>query len=147
MLENSSTKQRQRSVFRRQTEEIRQLIKNQFDADLDLEFYVTSKRVYAFKGCDLGLKFARKGVHFGTLEKDGLRLSIEGSFIVGKIAKKNVLEVDDESAIKWLRGEDLEVSRGLQGYYIVKWREYFLGCGRASNGRLRNYVPKDRRIQ
>ncbi|MEM0100765.1 MAG: hypothetical protein QXI49_06645 [Candidatus Methanomethylicaceae archaeon] len=147
MFENSSTKQQQRSIFRCQTEKIRELIKNQFDVDLDLEFYVTSRRVYAFKGCDLGLKFVRKGIHFGTLEKDGIRLSIEGSFIVGKIAKKNILEIDDENAIKWLRGEDLEVNRELHGYYIVKWKEYFLGCGKASNGKLRNFVPKERRIK
>ncbi|MCS7097532.1 MAG: hypothetical protein NZ922_00910 [Candidatus Methanomethyliaceae archaeon] len=121
-------------------------MKTQFYADVDLEFYITSRRVYAFKGCNLELNFVRMGIHFGTLEEDGLRLSIEGSFIVGKVAKKNIIELSDEDAIKWLKGENLEVNKELKGYYIIKWMEYFLGCGKALNGKLINFVPKDRRI-
>lgn len=106
---------------------------------------MSGNRIYAFKGCDLRLDFERIGLYFGTLEKDGLRLSIEGSFIVGKLAKKNVLELKDDDAIRWLKGEDVEVDE-VDGYWIVKWGRYFLGCGKVSKGILKNYVPKDRRI-
>ncbi|MET1125017.1 MAG: hypothetical protein ABWW66_07155 [Archaeoglobaceae archaeon] len=136
--------QRQRGFLRCETEKIRELLRKQFGADVDLKFYVGGKgRVYAYKDCEFE---GRKGIYFGTLEKNGVRLSIEGSFIVGRIAEKNVVEVDDATALKWLRGEDLSVDEGMRGYYILKWGEYFLGCGKAANGVLRNYVPKERRL-
>ncbi len=101
-------------------------------------------RIYAFRQCNLELDKKREGIYFGTLEKDGLRLSIEGSFLVGKYAKKNVLEVDESTAMKWLSGEDIAAE--VEGYWIVKWGEYFLGCGKGNGKVLRNYVPKDRRV-
>lgn len=123
------------------------MIKEQFEADLDLDFYLSRNRVYAFRSCkiDIDVDFERVGIYFGTIEKDGLRLSIEGSFIVGKVAKKNVLELKDSEAVKWLKGENLKVEKS-DGYWIVKWGKYFLGCGKVSKGILKNYIPKDRRI-
>ncbi len=120
-------------------------MKKQFGADVDLRFYAGGKnRIYAYKDCEIEVEEKRRGIYFGTLEKDGLRLSIEGSFIVGKLAKKNVLEVDDEEAFEWLRGRDLE--KKVVGYWIVKWGEYYIGCGKGNGKVLRNYVPKDRRL-
>ncbi|MEM2070183.1 MAG: hypothetical protein QXE86_02145 [Archaeoglobaceae archaeon] len=145
MSSNSSSKQRQRSVFCGKVEEIRELLKKQFNADVDLKFFFGGKnRIYAYKNCEFK---GKKGIYFGTLEKDGIRLSIEGSFIVGRVAKSGIIEFDEEKALRWLKGEDLEVQKDLKGYYIVKWGNYFLGCGKASNGIIRNYVPKDRRIK
>jgi len=125
------------------------MLKEQFGVDVEgVRFYVGGKgRVYAYKECEFDEIAKHKGIYFGTLERDGLRLSIEGSFIVGKLARKNVIELDDESAVRWLAGEDVEVS--VRGYWILKWRgrDYFLGCGRGNGAVLRNFVPKDRRLQ
>ncbi|MDK2795047.1 MAG: hypothetical protein PWQ22_917 [Archaeoglobaceae archaeon] len=122
------------------------MLKNQFDAEVQLEFSIGSNgKIYAYKKCDFPLKNRSRGLYFGKIEKDGLRLSIEGSFIVGKIAKKGVLEIDEEKAIKWLCGEDIEGN--YEGYCILKWGEYFLGCGKGNGKRIRNYVPKDRRLR
>ncbi len=132
-------------------ERIAEFLEEQFGIDkeeflrLDLEFEERGKhRVYVFrKGCP-NISLYHYGIYFGTLDGRGIRLSIEGSFIVGKLAKKNVLEVDDETARRWMRGEDIECS--MKGYVILKWKNFFLGCGK-SNGRiLRNFVPKNRRI-
>lgn len=122
------------------------MLKEQFGVELNLRFYSGRKgRVYAYKGCEFDSIAKHRGIYFGTLERDGLRLSIEGSFIVGKAARKNVLQLDDEKAMRWLAGEDVEAE--VKGYWIVKWRNYFLGCGKGNGRFLRNFVPKDRRLQ
>ncbi len=133
-------------------DKIAELLEKQFGISredfykLELEFEERGKRrIYAFRKCDVGVPEYHYGLYFGTLERDGIRLSIEGSDIVGRIAKRGVLEVDDEKAMKWLRGEDIEVN--VKGYAIVKWGSYFLGCGKGNGRILRNYVPKERRLQ
>jgi NOL1/NOP2/fmu family ribosome biogenesis protein len=128
---------------------VKNLLVSQFGVSRDelntLRFYLGGKgRIYVYKDCNLDVREKRKGIYFGTLERNGLRLSIEGSFIIGKIAGKGILNVDDKAAMKWLRGEDIEA--GVEGYWIVKWGEYFLGCGFGDGRILRNYVPKERRI-
>jgi NOL1/NOP2/fmu family ribosome biogenesis protein len=124
---------------------VKKLLREQFGADVNLNFYMKGKnRIYAFGNCNFEVDDVHRGIYFGTLESDGLRLSIEGSFLVGKEARKGVLEVDDEDAVRWLSGEDIAAK--VRGYWIVKWGNYFLGCGKGNGLRLRNYVPKDRRV-
>ncbi len=106
-------------------------------------------KVYAWKPCPLDVNGSeRKGVYFGRIESDGIRLSIEGSFLVGPKAAKNVVELDDERARHYLAGEGVELGdKGLHGWVIVRWRNYFLGSAKAKEGRLINYVPGDRRLR
>jgi len=133
-------------------EKITEFLEKQFGVDksdflnLNLEFEERGKhRVYAFKKCQIEVPEYHYGLYFGTLEKNGIRLSIEGSFIVGKLAKKNVIELDDEDARRWMRGEDLKLP--VKGYVILKWKNFFLGCGKGNGKIVKNYVPKERRIQ
>ncbi len=112
---------------------------------LNLEFEERGKRrVYAFKPCNLEVPTYHHGIYFGTLDENGFRLSIEGCFLVGKFARRNVYEVDDGKAKLWMSGKDIECN--LRGYVIVKWRKFYLGCGKANGRILRNFVPKNRRI-
>ena len=53
---------------------------------------------------------------------------------------------DDKQAKKWMSGEDFEVENKLHGFIIIKNKDDFLGCGRVVNGKLLNYVPKERRV-
>ncbi|AEK72164.1 hypothetical protein GQS_01310 [Thermococcus sp. 4557] len=106
-------------------------------------------KVYAWKPCPIELRGPdRNGVYFGRVESDGIRLSIEGSFLVGPNATKNVVELDDERAKRYLSGESVEIGdKELHGWVIVKWRSYYLGSAKAKEGRLINYVPKERRLR
>ena len=80
-------------------------------------------------------------------EKDGrIRLSIEGSQLIGPHARKNVLEISKEEVGKWLMGEDLERQAGEKGFVLIKHSNDFLGCGCAAKGRILNYVGKNRRV-
>ena len=84
------------------------------------------------------------GLYIAKVEKDGIRLSIEGSQIFGAKASKNVLVLDKPD--EWLLGNNIGVKVGLKGYVIVKCGEDFLGCGKIVKGKLHNFVPKSRRI-
>ncbi|MAG78419.1 hypothetical protein CL616_03580 [archaeon] len=90
------------------------------------------------------LRINNKGMYFGKKEKDGLRLSIEGSQIIN--ATKNVVELDKEGMEKWVSGSDVDFNHDT-GYVIVKYGKDVLGCGRIVDNKLRNMVPKERRIK
>lgn len=129
-------------------EECIRYLKEQFGVDEEhLDFDLTGDgKMYAFRECSaISSSLVRhKGIYFGKIEKDGFRLSMDGSFLVGAKARKGVIELSDEEAKKWLRGEDLESD--VRGYVILKWRSYILGCGKGDGKFIRNFVPKDRRL-
>ncbi|ASI98746.1 methyltransferase RsmF C-terminal domain-like protein [Thermococcus celer] len=133
------------------TELVRRLLMENYGYAPELVYEIRGRyhRVYAWKPCRLEVKGPdRNGVYFGRVESDGIRLSIEGSFLVGPHATKNVVELDDERAKMYLAGESVEITeRELHGWVIVRWRDYFLGSAKAKDGRLINYVPKDRRLR
>ena len=77
---------------------------------------------------------------------DGIRLSIEGSQIVGKEATKNIIKINEEQAKEWLKGEDFELKGDYSGFVILKCNDDFLGSGKYKDGKVLNFVPKERRI-
>ncbi len=150
------------------SKEIKELllkIKEQWDADLkkDAEKYaflqnaedkifIANKELFSI---DLSkIRINSLGVYFAQYDKMGLRLSIEGSQLIGKYAKKNITEIDDKQAKEWMNGEDLFVGaeKELKGFVIVKRSndsDDFLGSGKyqKETGRIFNFVPKARRVK
>lgn len=127
-------------------ERVRELLRKQFGVER-LEFELReggSGRYYALKRCELEVEEFASGVYFGKLEKQGFRLSVEGCYLVGKHATRGVVEVDRERAERWMRGEPISCEG--EGYVILRWGGYFLGCGRVKDGKALNYLPKERRI-
>ncbi len=91
------------------------------------------------------IKYHRFGLYFARIEKgEKIRLSIEGSQIIGPFAKKKIVEIDYQELKKWLAGSDLE--RKEEDFVIIKSDSYFAGSGLAKNGKIKNYIPKERRI-
>lgn len=86
------------------------------------------------------------GLYFASVKGKNIRLSIEGGQMIGNNANKNVLELNDDEIRDWLRGDDLD-TREKDGYFIIKNKADFYGCGKISNGKLMNYVPKERRME
>lgn len=88
------------------------------------------------------------GLYFGEKKEDGsIRLSIEGAQLVGKDASKNIIELNDDDAFKFFRGHDIEGDFSYKGFVIVKRGEDILGCSCVKNGKLLNFLPKERRIK
>ena len=138
----------------RETKEIYSLIERQWGARLKLDYAFlqnTKNRIFIvnkdISKIDLSkLRINSIGMYFCEIDKLGIRLSIEGSQIVGPKATKNIAEINEEQAKKWLKGEDLEVKGDYSGFVILKYYAYFLGCGKFKEGKVLNYVGKERRI-
>ena len=87
------------------------------------------------------------GMYFCEIMNNEIRLSIEGSQIIGPKATKNIVEIDEQQVKQWLNGQDLEIKENYPSFLILKHNNYFLGTGKYKNGKVLNYVSKSRRIQ
>lgn len=57
------------------------------------------------------------------------------------------LEVDEESALRYLRGETIALGTSFGGWRLVSYKGFGLGWGKAVHGRLNNGYPKEWRIR
>ncbi len=114
------------------------------------------------------------GIYVASTKDKGVRLTVEGSQLIGPLATKNVLEITVEQAQQWIRGNDLTVEgTGLtidgsnqtaddrrdnrlpvtsrqppvtNGFVIIKCNTDFMGCGCLKENTILNYLAKTRRI-
>ena len=139
----------------KETKEILKLIEEQWGAKLKLDytFAKNSKNRVFIVNKDINkidfskLRINSVGMYFCDIENE-IRLSIEGSQIIGPKAAKNVVEINEEQTKQWLKGEDLEIEdKGdYNGFVIIKHENDFLGSGKYKSGIILNYVNKSRRI-
>jgi NOL1/NOP2/fmu family ribosome biogenesis protein len=91
----------------------------------------------------------RKGIRLARILKKGIKFTTAGMQVFGKYATKNIVNLErEEDAIRFMRGEDLTYTRDdvEEGQVIVKFGEDILGSGLLRNGKLKNQIPKGRRI-
>lgn len=121
--------------------------------DLDYVFLEDNEGKLFLVNRDIGkidtekLRINSLGLYFGKIEHNEVRLSIEGTQLIGRGAKKNVAKINKEQADSWLGGNDVEVDDKVEGFVILKYGEDFLGAGRYKEGLIINSVPKERRIK
>ena len=89
----------------------------------------------------------RIGVYFAKVVHEDIKLSIEGTQILKNQIKKNIFEVDETQAREWMEGSELNVKTGKKGFVAIKYKDNFLGCGKASEEKIGNFVPKMRRLK
>lgn len=138
----------------REIKQILELIKNQWNASFSKKyaFLKNTRNKIFLVNRDISrieidrLRINNVGLYFGELKKGELRLSIEGSQLIGPLAKKNVIEIDDGEAKLYFRGFDLEKETKEKGFLIIKHKDDFLGTGKANGKMIYNYTPKERRI-
>ncbi|MBI2658622.1 hypothetical protein HYX05_00785 [Candidatus Woesearchaeota archaeon] len=139
----------------KEIKEIYGLVEKQWGAKIKLDYgflknnknkiFVVNKDISKIDFSKLRLNSV--GMYFCEIDSRGIRLSIEGSQIIGPKAAKNVVELDEEETRKWLKGEDLEKEcKDCSGFIILKNKKDFLGNGKYANGRILNYVGKTRRV-
>jgi len=138
----------------KQIKQILSQINSQFNCGIKNEylFLINSKRdrVYIaspeIQKVDLKkLRVNNIGLYFGTIERDGFRLTIEGTELLDN-PKKNVIELNKEQFEVFMHGEDLEIEED-PGYKIIKYKNKFLGSAKLSKNVLYNYTPKQRRAK
>lgn len=140
----------------REIREIYRMIEKQWGAKIKLDYgflknsknriFIISKDISKIDTSRLRLNSA--GMYFCEIDDKGIRLSIEGSQLVGQKATKNIIELNEEESKKWFKGEDLEKEcKDCSGFVILRNKKDFLGTGKYSNGRILNYVGKSRRVK
>ena len=88
------------------------------------------------------------GLYFGTLEEDTIRLSIEGSQIIGPHAKKNIIRLDDTQFEAYIKGQDVELNEESPAeIYIIQHGTDFPGCCKIAGKKLTPFIPKSRRLK
>ncbi len=90
------------------------------------------------------------GLYFGAIVDGQIRLSIEGSQIIGPRCTKNIIELEKSEMQTWIRGDkitlDEKQKEKLQGFVIIKYKNDYLGAGKVAGEILLNYIPKTRYV-
>lgn len=93
----------------------------------------------------------RVGIYFAKILEDKneekIKLSIEGTQILKNQIKKNIFELPEELVDNWMKGQDLQIKTGERGILIIKHKDDFLGSGKASEEKISNFIPKNRRLR
>ena len=107
------------------------------------------------------LRLSSIGISIGTYEDKGFRLNVEGSQLVGKHAKKNILELDDEQIKRWLLGNDLDIDDELRvqidkkikddkfdvkEFLLIENNGDFYGTGRIKDDKILSFLSKSRKL-
>lgn len=86
------------------------------------------------------------GIPLFEIQEEGIKLEFDSLTILKPT--KNIIELTDKQTEDWLRGKDIEIMLEKKEKFIVlKNKGNFLGCGRYSNNRISNSVPRERRIK
>lgn len=142
---------------------IYELLREQYgyEGKLDVAFFLNEKkeRIYIFTK-DLAnfdmtrLRIDTMGLYFGTFYEGKIRLTIDGSQLIGSACTKNTIEINKKEMQKWMQGEKLLFSElsdppkeMLTGFVIFKHGEDYLGCGKITGDAILNYIPKTRYIR
>ena len=92
------------------------------------------------------LRINNLGLYFCKRENNGFKPTIEGSQIIKPV--KNVFEINEAQRDLWMQGDDLTIgSQELQGLVVVKHKDDFYGAGAYKEGRILNFIPKERRLK
>jgi len=89
------------------------------------------------------------GVYFAKIDENSkeIRLSIEGTQLLKNQITKNIFELDEKQAEQWMMGQELNLTTGKKGFFIMKFKEDFLGTGKISENKISNFIPKSRRLK
>lgn len=89
----------------------------------------------------------RAGIYFAKIVRDKIRLSIEGTHALKDQISKNIYELNDEQTQEWMMGRELPIKTGKRDFLIIKNKNDFFGCGKASEEKIGNFIPKSRRLK
>lgn len=129
------------------------LIKNSWGAELKLDYvflrsdkdklHIVNREIERIDFSKLRVN--SMGLYIGELKNNQLRLTIEGSQLIGPLSTKNVVDISKDQLKEWLKGNEIESEEG-EGFVIVRHENDYFGCGKAKEGKILNYVPKTRRL-
>lgn len=114
------------------------------------------ERMFLFQG-DLSVKeiqllqnlihIERVGIYFAKEQNNEVRLTIDGVHLLQNQITKNILEINEKQLQEWLHGNELNLDTNLRGFVVIKCENDFVGTGKASQGKITNFIPKNRRLK
>ncbi|MBW2974922.1 hypothetical protein KY366_04355 [Candidatus Woesearchaeota archaeon] len=130
------------------------LLKKQFGfgEKLDYTFLMNNKNKVFIANKELAnidlsrMRINSIGSYIAEFRDNEVRLSIEGSQMIGPKADRNVVLLEKKEAREWMKGKDIEKKVKEGGFVILRCGEDYLGSGRVKEGRILNFVPKARRL-
>jgi NOL1/NOP2/fmu family ribosome biogenesis protein len=134
----------------REVKKIKEKLKEQFGFTdkLDYAFLLNEKgRLFIINRnvskIDLKkLKVDKYGMYFGELG-DELRLSMEGAWIVGNGAKKNIVELTKEEIKEYFLGVSIEKDLGSENKWVLlKYDGDIISCAKYKDKKILNFLPK-----
>lgn len=154
----------------KESKEIAKKINEQWDADFKFDDFVvrtTKDKIYIVSRDLENVDFKQYNIEMIGLyiahisDKGEIRLSIEGSEIIGPKAKKNIIDIGKLSKL-WMSGQDIPFKTNCSGMVIIKDKEDYLGSGKVMlkevnvfdeqgnkktemQQMILNFVPKTRR--
>lgn len=140
-------------LSKKKAKKINDMIENQWGTRLDDSYvflenegdiFITSRAIENIPFENLRVNAV--GLYIAEIKHNTIRLSIEGSQLIGPSATRNVLEIQPEHVKAWVKGEDIPAD-SMEGFVIIKSGDDFLGCGKAKENKVLNYVPKARRVK
>jgi NOL1/NOP2/fmu family ribosome biogenesis protein len=140
----------------REIKHIQELIHKQYSCKLETKYtYLKDQKnkIYIIHS-DIAkiefesLKINTIGLYFAEINKHGeLRLTMEGSQLIGPTAKKNTIELNQEQIEQYFKGEEVEINKEIedQPFLIITKNTDFFGAAKYKEGKLLNYLPKAHR--
>ncbi|MFA5174213.1 MAG: hypothetical protein WC438_03455 [Candidatus Pacearchaeota archaeon] len=95
---------------------------------------------------DNNLRIENIGAYLLTQQQDGLRLSFDAVQLFRNQITKNILEINNQQTLEWLKGFDLDIKTD-KNFKVIKNNNEFLGIGKSTGEKITNFIPKERRIK
>ncbi len=93
------------------------------------------------------------GLYFAKFDNDQLRLNLDSLHLLKNKIKNKIINLNKTQTKQYFEGKDVEATKEQlkiakeKSYYILKHNEDILGMSKIINNRIRNYLPKERRIK
>lgn len=92
-----------------------------------------------------GIKVVSHGTRLLRIGKNYIEPEHALAMALDNAMAKRRMDLSDEQAVKYLAGEALEWE-GEKGWTLITWKDLPLGWGKASNGMMKNHLPKGLRL-
>lgn len=140
-------------VSKKETKQLISKLEQQYNIkNLNLEYILLKikEKIYIiskdFSKIDLtNLNINSIGLYFADITNK-IRLTIEGSQIIGPLANNNLLEINEEQLKEYFKGNNLKTTKSFKDFVILKYQNKFLGTGKYKDNQIINFFPKERRI-
>lgn len=153
---------------KKQTQEILEILNQQFGIKKLPKNSIFIKRgkekIFLYKGnfskekiknLEEKMPIEGAGVYIGKIDErtNEIRLTIEATQIFKEQITKNIFEINEEQLEKWMHGQEILLSEKEKSkiqqktFVVIKYKNDFIGTGKASEEKITNFIPKNRRLK